>query len=164
MVIAIHMKFLTAKQLNIDPDVRRALIALKRKLRAFPNPDNTDSYVSIYGMYRDNKVKRAPVKFNMSAAVASYDCGTAFCIGGFIQLEIMGKLKSAVKPIRLSAKQADSIDDFVNSKLTGFSILQYLFYPTIPEDDWDKIETEDAVKAIDNYLTTGDPRWEEVMR
>ena len=36
-----------------------------------------------------------------------------------------------------------------------------LFYP--PYRDWNKIKPRHAIKAIDNFLMTGEPKWQEVM-
>jgi hypothetical protein len=74
--------------------------------------------------------------FNMKL----WNCGTAQCIGGACEL-LMGK----------------HVEEHV------FSVSLYpLFYPWQVRD-WNDITADKAVRAIDNFLMTGEPKWDEIM-
>jgi hypothetical protein len=81
------------------------------------------------------------------------NCGTVSCIGGTMAL-IMGM-------------DADAARGYVGTRGHSES-LQELFYPDIfYEDDgeraWDKVTPAVAVKAIDNWLNTGDPAYHTLV-
>jgi hypothetical protein len=74
-----------------------------------------------------------------------HDCGTISCIGGLAEL-------IAGKPVFHHG--GPDIPDKV----------AYLFNPSrVPVGQWDEITAEQAAQAIRNFLTTGEPGWEEIV-
>lgn len=84
-------------------------------------------------------------QFNMNQSIS--ECGTFACIGGHMA-QIMGMT------------EYEDIQPFVSDHKE----LHELFYPDFDGDmDWDDITPTQAVMAIDNFLNTGDPAWNEVI-
>ena len=73
------------------------------------------------------------------------ECGT---VGGWCGLA-MGMTK-------------EEASSFVKQQDFDETNLRPLFYPNLDQNRWNLITTEDAVKAIDNFLETGDPRWQNI--
>jgi len=91
----------------------------------------------------------APAKFfNMGTAASDRECGSVGCIGGWMAAS-MGKSK-------------DEAQDFVNID----SKFGELFFPGGGTSNWeyDHITEKHAIKAIDNFLKCGDPKWLQVLR
>jgi hypothetical protein len=106
-----------------------------------------------HGSTRDERHR----EFNMNIACSSVVCGTTSCIGGTMAI-IMG-----LKP--------DEATTYVGT-LAGYGnhsqALTNLFFPSIRDGDgWDKgwsdITPDHAVRAIDNWLRDGRPRWRKVV-
>jgi hypothetical protein len=80
--------------------------------------------------------------FNMGLWIChASPCDTIACIGGWMEMrmrEVLGRKD-------------------VEVETTG--ALHSLFYPPC---NWNNITTQEAVRAIDNYLETGHPKWHEV--
>jgi hypothetical protein len=93
-------------------------------------------------------IEPAVHKFNMGIAALKHDCGTVGCIGGYVGL--------------LNGMTAGLAADFVGGVRGA---LYALFYPSYRgrECTYADIKPAQAVKAIDNYLSTGKPRWHEVL-
>jgi hypothetical protein len=74
-------------------------------------------------------------------------CGTVHCIGGWA--EKLGKV------------------EFVGARRP--KALECLFYPDTLDDDaifdidWTTISSDHAASALRNYLTLGDPQWDQVI-
>jgi hypothetical protein len=154
------MKFLSAETLKISKEERAALITLLNDLEHYKLPTHLESREShpLAG-----PVQRSPIKFHMSNPSAQFDCGTAFCIGGFMQLEMMGKLhgKNGLRPqVTLNEDQVHYITDYVDC---AAGQLSKLFYPHCI-GDWDRITPQHARLAVENFLVTGKPDWTGVMR
>lgn len=92
----------------------------------------------------------SPGKHQMSMNVAcktNGDCGSVGCIGGTMAF-LMGKSSSgATWYVGLRGRIGEASPAF-----------QELFFPKGIED-WDTITTEHMLKAIDNWLGNGHPRW-----
>lgn len=94
-------------------------------------------------------------KFNMRRALLVKDCGTVGCIGGHMAL-IMGKTDN-------------NAPHFCGPDLTATEYVETgrsdsllaLFYPP-REYNYKKITPAQAVKAIDNWLRTGEPMWHKL--
>lgn len=61
-------------------------------------------------------------------------------------------------------------DDFIAGVEYSEMAIYALFYPDSDtpavhddERDWEKFTTKQAVKAIDNFLYTGRPKWKKVL-
>jgi len=141
-------KLKTAKELGLQDEhycaLVKALDALQKgTIRHVRNPR------CIHGDGSGLKVDR----FNMSYWRTEANCGTVGCIGG--TAEVVGGLEMW--------SLGNAASDMGDS-----SGLYNLFYPheldTPDDDDWDKITPKHAVKALKNYLTSGEPRWLEVMK
>lgn len=81
--------------------------------------------------------------FNMNLwnAPSNEDCGTVHCIGGWAE-QFGGITWGLPRPIALTA----------------------LFYPPLKAKvGYDDITTAQAAIALRNYLTHGEPRWEEAL-
>ena len=91
----------------------------------------------------------APLSFNMGKIFYKNDCGSVACIGGWMA----GALLNRATPAAAAREYVE------NGGETGD--LYELFYPEGLEN-WDEILPADAVKAIDNMLAHGDPRWAQV--
>lgn len=89
-------------------------------------------------------------KFNMSLGATEYRCGTVGCIGGYVGM--------------INGLMADAAADFVGSS-DSKSGLHALFFPSYQsrECSYSGLTPAQAVQAIDNYLSTGRPRWHEVL-
>lgn len=75
-------------------------------------------------------------------------CGSIMCIGGSMDW-LMGK--PIVQGSNFYTRQHDKP-------------IHALFFPEeLNVGLWNKIKPKHAVQAIDNFLTTGKPKWEEVM-
>lgn len=79
--------------------------------------------------------------FNMATKVRSNECGTIGCIGGNMAL-ILGK-----SPIGYVGEGG---------------VLGPLFFPSGYE--FSTVEPKQAIKAIYNFLATGKPKWEKILR
>lgn len=131
---------LTAEKLGIPQEYIDALILARDALR-----DGRIKHVDYNWRHHERDFETScgefpedgNLLFNMDIWLCKADCGTVGCIGG---------TASALAKIGLKA-MTDGLSD--------------LFYP--PFDDWEKITTEESVQAIDNYLNTGDPNWEEIL-
>ncbi len=108
--------------------------------------------VSVLGMLERSELTHRPALdphgddgFNMGTVGSKTSCGTVACIGGWVAF-LNGK----------------SLYEAVQYVYRAHGRLKNLFYP--PERfDYDDITTEQAAMAIRNFLTTGAPRWTDVM-
>jgi hypothetical protein len=145
---------LTAEQLQIKPWEYYALIRVRDYLASAKTPNVQDKSSRGASPVKDD------VKFHMNFPIQPFHCGTAFCIGGFVALY---KEKQIIPDaVEVDIRLVQTIDYYV---FHGRSRALYdLFFPhTIRETAWDDITAEQAVKAIDSFLETGDPNWEEVV-
>ncbi len=94
--------------------------------------------------------------FNMDVAGIKDECGTIACIGGTMAI-IMGKVDPSgdVRTLEGAAQHYVSCERSIT--------LDALFYPRENDLSWGRITAEQAVEAIDNFLTTGRPMWHVVL-
>jgi len=92
--------------------------------------------------------------FNMGIACKIAGCGSVSCIGGTMAM-IMG------------ITDADKTEDYVACRTGG---LARLFYPAKSDATtllqgvrYNDISVQEAIQAIDNFLTTGDAQWDKVL-
>lgn len=174
----------TARQLKLTQPEFDALIKVRDLLRAeVIHHDKHDAEIT-FDREVDDTGRDVPL-FNMATAAATYECGSVACIGGNMSL-IMQGVRLTSERIGLTFEQANIADSYVfshrpstiglpssNSRKRHRG-LTALFYPrelgTMSEDnvdtvsDWERITPAAAVDAIDNFLETGDPKWEDVGR
>lgn len=89
--------------------------------------------------------------FNMNAWAANAECGTIACIGG--TAELIGGFCFEVDLLNTASGRAKT------------EKLYSLFYPSREGGDYfyEDITTEQAATALRNYLTTGQPKWSEII-
>ncbi len=88
--------------------------------------------------------------FNMEIACNVENCGSVACIGGTMAMIMCME--------ELDAKW------YVSKKSSG--ALRRLFYPTDEPGvcvSYCHITAKQSIKAIDNFLTTGEPKWKQVL-
>jgi hypothetical protein len=142
----------THNELGISSAEHAALLKVKDVLADIPMPVNLESLDHVR---RRAGVTNSPVKFNMIDAKAEYECGTAFCIGGFMKLAMLRKPFDAVT---LTDDEVTGIRNYVYQSFGG---LRELFFP--PElVSYRSITQAQALQAIENFLTTGDPSWDAI--
>lgn len=137
-----------AERLNITERELKALMDTRNDLAT-----EKLKYISNDEFYDDRTLKFRGRRFNMGVAAQRKDCGTACCIGGSMALRM-----------RMSVRDADSyVGDYSVPSWASPKGLQALFFP--PQHiDYDRITPAQAVKAIDNFIETGDPKWNAVLK
>lgn len=124
----------TYKELGITKKEYNAAIKVRDGLRE-------GRYVHQIGdEYVGNKM------FNMNVCYNTRSCGTVACIGGW-----------------MNAVMRTPKEDRGSLTYTFSAPLHPVFFPDY-DGDWDKITPKRAASAIDNFLKTGDPNWNRVMR
>lgn len=100
------------------------------------HPKEYKALLKVRNKLCDGSIK--PELFDMCDFDSSKSCGTAHCIGGWVRIYY--------KNINYNKDETFS-----------------LFYPREADIPWYKITTCHAVKAIDNFLETGDPNWGDAL-
>jgi hypothetical protein len=146
-------KRLTAAELGIDQEDYDALLETRELLASGCLEHTTDSRD-----IRDTKprTKEPKAQFNMNIDASYNHCGTVACIGGWMSLLKQG----AAKDIAKGKVPKREMVDFASMEVSELGLIGELFFPKIR--DWNVITPKIAVKAIDNFLTTGKPRWGEL--
>lgn len=133
--------FLTATELNLDQKKYDALILALHSLES--------GELAYYDFDRNSqrwnaRSKGKPIGFNMSLwrSTPYHACGTVVCMGGLA--EVLGG-------VRFTAKDESACEH-----------LHELFYVGAGVD-LTPITIEQATKALTNFLTTGDPKWVDVL-
>lgn len=138
---------MTADELELKQEELDALLAVRNSLAlgCLKHEPNYNEHMFIPSASDD-----APRLFNMLSGGEIRTCGTIACIGGWMD-------------VALKHRAPNSHIDRLNTVLSPMSDrpIDALFYPSsrIP---WNELDTEMAVKAIDNFLEIGDPLWEEI--
>lgn len=112
------------------------------------------AHITVLGMLERGELKHIPEPsyrkrqngFNMSFDGLETPCGTVACIGGWVAV-ILG-------------------DKATWGYVAGPAIdtpRRRLYWPLGGDDVMKTITTSQAAMALRNYLTTGEPRWEEVL-
>lgn len=128
--------------------------AYTKPTEAPPNPTpaherlkiTADEYLRLMAVREalsDGKLQHTRAKYFRPKAGFSMDhwdddgkfCGTCACIGGWMGL-----------------KEHDESDALIP-----------LFYPALPRPIWKEITPAQAVRAIDNFIATGEPDWLRVV-
>lgn len=96
--------------------------------------------------------------FDMSICGARTSCGTAGCIGGwmYVVMNNDGKIPNTIS----GRGRLHGMENYVNIKRS--EELQDLFFPPV-HLQYEDISSSYAVIAIDNFLMTGYPDWEEII-
>lgn len=130
------------KELGISIKEMNALRKVRDGLR-----EGRFRHVTSPELDEDAKVKKDKPLFNMEKACATgYECGTVACIGGWVALQMKIAPEEAAKYV-------------YDGRSTS---LDKLYFPDVVKE-WDLITPKKAAKAIDNFLTTGDPQWRKVV-
>ncbi|GJE78057.1 hypothetical protein [Methylorubrum suomiense] len=161
-------KFLSARRLGIKPAEHRALVRVAEIIGASAYaPDD-----ELISPDVNEAEATTGLSFNMGWQAKAYDCGTSCCIGGHVSLHMQGVDLSA-EHICITADERDEAQAYVNQSdpsLHGYGPLSPLYYPGHNNNGccsmsvMDAARPGDAVHAIRNFLTTGRPEWEEVIR
>jgi hypothetical protein len=103
--------------------------------------------------------------FNMGRAHTSYSCGSVACIGGWAWVaQNLDKVERDGDFFIVPEEHADAADNFVYRTKDYNKELGALFFPPgFSGAQYRAITMEQAAQAIDNYLETGDPKWDEVV-
>lgn len=126
---------MTARKLGLTKKELEALLAVRDGLAS-------GAYKHVRN-FSDTKSKKP--MFNMTQACVSDSCGTIGCIGGWMARQMgLNEIEAHDYVYETPGKTYD------------------LFFPKGLNGDWDKITPKQAVKAIDNFLETGDPKWPQV--
>jgi hypothetical protein len=145
--------FKSAKELGLKNEYLSALIKTlvlleTGKLEKHENLYDDDGMTTYIPRSGDAKYSGL---FNMGEWATNYDCGTVACIGG--TAELVGGLK---------------IGELNRLSTSGYSRhhLHDLFFPPIEDCKkfYAEISLEEAAQALRNYLTTGKPKWKEVLK
>jgi hypothetical protein len=135
--------FLSAEELKIDDWEHAGLVEVMRRLER-------GELRHIVPEHERHSTYQTPDGFNMAFDGVGV-CGTVACIGGWVARTKGMRAEGYVPNIR----PGDPLDP--------------LYYPLELGDlragtcPWYKITTEQAAAAIRNFLTTGAPRWLEVV-
>lgn len=95
--------------------------------------------------------------FNMGMASRELDCGAVRCIGGW-----MGHFKKIDESNYVEEDKSEALHDLFYPDL-DFSWSSVLAGRRGGLNPYEKITTEQAVRAINNFLYDGEPRWIEVL-
>jgi len=137
--------FLKPSQLGLTKKRRAALVTVLRMLeRGEIKHVDIDpiGYECVIGKPTDLQI------FNMQVTHAETHCGTAGCIAGWAD---------AVCGTRFTMVEGGICVRMLRTALDR------LFCPPIGDKTWSKITTEQAARALRNYLTTGEAMWEEII-
>lgn len=129
-----------AARLKITQDELAALIETRNDLATGKLQHVAPEHFNIKDSDRNRK-------FNMRVGYDIKGCGTVCCIGGDM---------SARLNIPYFGRSS-----YVSSHSSP--ALRPLFYPKVDNSLWGDITPEQAVKAIDNFLKDGNPRWGYVI-
>lgn len=137
---------MTHEQLNITEPEMQALLTVRNGLAS-------GEYVHAPSIhFNPNPLRRG---FNMS----TIHCGSAGCIGGWMAHTMLKNTSN-----RMISNYVVKYTTAVEGPKASRALLP-LFYPDDEEDHgvWAQITTEDAVVAIDNFLATGEPKWNAII-
>lgn len=102
-------------------------------------------------------VRKGEHGFNMSVSCGGQSCGSIACIGGSMGQIMFADNETADVYVRTSRLNAD------DASHAHSAVLHDLFFPnSLSSAGWVKITPRHAVKAIDNFLKDGNPRWLKV--
>lgn len=147
------MKYLTAEQLKVTPEERKALLKVKRFLKSLPTPGNV---ASKYEHDLEEVVNESSALFNMTRAIQPYDCGTAGCVGGWMYIYMRGI--SLKKKVTIPIEVAVAAALYVKRAIFSSSSLGNLFYP-VHINQYDSITPQQAVSQVETFLKTGHATW-----
>lgn len=117
---------------------------------------------------KDNLENERFVKrFDMSFSNWATDCGTTYCIGGWVAVKMSGKAPNEEGEYDVNW---DGVDSYVyshswnNKEKPPRHLIDRLYYPIDADlDDWEDITQHQGAEAIGNFLNTGNPEWRSVM-
>jgi hypothetical protein len=134
----------TARQLKIKPWEHRALLVVR---------DLLDAKQLTHTKPNRRSLLRKP-GFDMNTIPTNVACGSVACIGGWMHIvEHVDAIRGKIDGNAMSAARGY----VCNSRSSS---LRDLFFPYGASISWCDITQKMAVKAIDCFLDTGDPKWE----
>lgn len=108
----------------------------------------------------DGEIKNGSEKrlFNLGEAFrpATSDCGSVACIGGWMATEMR-------VPVAERTHFVDPRFGYTSARGRSDSLYP-LFFPEGLDVEWETVSPKRAAKAIDNFLKTGSPKWDRVVR
>lgn len=135
--------FLTPADLKIKDDLHAALIQVLGMLER-GELIHARSVFNAPCIFTYAYKEKIPSLFNMNnwcLKPEDSSCGTVMCIGGACEAIMKREIKEVYTPGLLG-----------------------LFHPhDVSSDYWEDITVEEAALALRNYLTTGKPKWKEVL-
>lgn len=150
------MKYLSATELQITPEERKALIKVKRFLKTLELPKDPTSRNRHTRM---EAVNPKPAKFNMTLPISVYDCGTACCIGGWVKVALAGLKLTPI--VAIPSSLVEEIHEYVWDQYRNLGPMKRLFFPGngISLIQYDTITPALAIAEIIKFLTTGKAEW-----
>ncbi|MEE9481808.1 hypothetical protein [Methylobacterium ajmalii] len=154
----------TAHELGITPAEKEALLWVRSALAsgAIPIAEEDED---------GDWIGEGP-GFNMSVSSSRRGCGTVGCIGGWMAAFLSNRAE-AIERYGFDSDSSNALD-YVRHRRSP--ALHHLFHPLRdnadiqmegpngPLDvDWGVIAASDAIKAIDNFTSTGDADWPHVL-
>lgn len=107
--------------------------------------------------------------FNMGLTHKAYECGSIACIGGWVWVALNHEdVKQEGDVFKMTSRQAYKADEYVYSANSvdgngdDDGRLHDLFFPP-NRYNYNRIKEEQAAIAIDNFLETGEAKWEKIL-
>lgn len=138
--------FLTAAQLKLTEHEHAALIDVLGRLERGEMQHVMD--YGDQGYYRDGKISALEIEYPFCMDV--FECGTVRCMAGWCDALHGTRFAARCRESGHYAERSPSDDQLLN------------LFVTI-DAELEDITVEQAACALRNYLTTGAPRWQEVL-
>jgi len=106
----------------------------------------------------------SPFRFDMNTTSSGneYECGSVACIGGWVSFFMQGNKFSKESIMKIDHVIADN---YVN--MDKSPPLEKLYFPELEDYDindfYEAITPVEASQAIQNFLETGNPKWDSVL-
>lgn len=138
--------FKTAKELDISPEMRKALIWVLKQMGAGKFEHEKQPYVS---------TKKAGFNMNIVAekGEGEYHCNTTACIAGWAAIHMLG-VKSIGGKYHFGKREQNKIDGIFNTECENWP-LQQLFYYRTPKKTMGQTTPKQAAVGLRRYLKTG---------
>ena len=102
--------------------------------------------------------------FSMNVRCVKYECGSVACIGGWVWCCMYNDAIVKKNGLFLLTRwQAERADHYVDRLSFDRTPLADLYFPPIKTANYDKITSEQAATAIDNFPEIGTPDWEVIL-
>lgn len=142
----------TPQELQISQEEYDALVWVKEQLR-------NKNLVHIDPDIEEPEGRNA---FNMSLGCKTHNCGSVACVGGWawVHMNLNRVQKDPEGFYRLDEWETNRAHDYVYYGRTA--PLGQLYFPP-SEYNYENITADEAATAIENFLKTGEPLWEDIL-